>query len=402
MSAATFDQRMAADAQGTLAPAAPRGFSAERFGSFSALREEWARFAAAGAATPFQHTRWLDAWYSAMADRAGMKPFFLALRDAATGELALALPLVEFAERGLTVITFADCGVTDYNAPLLGPAAPSNAEDARAAWDAICAALQGADLIRFEKMLVKLFERDNPLACVPGVRGSSLNGNLLEVSLTWPEWRKSLGRAFRKEIERSWRVFLARPSTSFRRITGRQEGAKVLAAIEQMQRERIGELGYAYILDEAHNAAIYRDLVERGLEDGSVVLTALFSGDEAVAALLGLCDGRSYAMVRLAAAGGEWKNCSPGRLIIEGSMGLMRAAGITRFDFTIGDYPFKRRLGAANVELADLTKALSWRALPRVAAGNLRRAARNNSTLRSAFRKIKSVLTRNSAAGAGQ
>ncbi len=43
----------------------------------------------------------------------------------------------------------ADLNLTDYNAPVLGPAAPRDTEGADNLWRALCAALDNIDLIRF-------------------------------------------------------------------------------------------------------------------------------------------------------------------------------------------------------------------------------------------------------------
>ena len=69
-------------------------------------------------------------------------------------------------------------------------------------------------------------------------------------------------------------------------------------------------------------------------------------------------------MVRISNAGEKWSNCSPGRLIIERTMAALHRDGVRQFDFSIGNYAYKRRFGVVPLPLADITAALSWRGLP--------------------------------------
>jgi len=87
-------------------------------------------------------------------------------------------------------------------------------------------------------------------------------------------------------------------------------------------------------------------------------------GEEVVATLLGIRSGSGYVMVRISNAGEKWSNCSPGRLIIERTMAALHRDGIRQFDFSIGNYAYKRRFGVAPLALADLTAALGWRGIP--------------------------------------
>jgi CelD/BcsL family acetyltransferase involved in cellulose biosynthesis len=69
-------------------------------------------------------------------------------------------------------------------------------------------------------------------------------------------------------------------------------------------------------------------------------------------------------MVRISNAGEKWSNCSPGRLIIERTMAALHKDGVRCFDFSIGNYAYKRRFGVTPLRLADITVALGWRGTP--------------------------------------
>src|SRR6202035_1020987 len=99
-------------------------------------------------------------------------------------------------------------------------------------------------------------------------------------------------------------------------------------------------------------------------------------GEEVVATLLGIRVGSRYVMLRNSHAGEKWSNCSPGRLIIERTMAALHKDGVRQFDFSIGNYAYKRRFGVAPLALIDLTAALSWRGWPYVLRDRAARSLR--------------------------
>jgi CelD/BcsL family acetyltransferase involved in cellulose biosynthesis len=177
-------------------------------------------------------------------------------------------------------------------------------------------------------------------------------------------YRYSLERTVRKELERSLRVFMRHPGAAFRIVTERNEASHVLTAMEGQQDARMRHLGLKFMLNDAACAAFYRGLVRENLGSGYAILTALMAGDEVVAPLLGVRHGSRYVMVRISNAGDRWSNCSPGRLIIERTMAALHRDGVRHFDFSIGNYAYKRRFGVVPVALAEITVALSWRGWP--------------------------------------
>jgi CelD/BcsL family acetyltransferase involved in cellulose biosynthesis len=333
------------------------------------LFDDWkqaaARWNEARATTSFQDFRWLGAWYGAFTE---VEPVIAVITDARTLEQAALLPLVRHARRGLRIIEFADLDLTDYNAPLLGPAAPRDAAGAQAMWRGLLAVLKrlqgGADLIRLRKLPHDLDGRPNPLALLDGTGRSAVNGNLVTIGEDFDAWRHSLGRNARKGFLKSWRVFTREPQAQFRIISDPDEAARVMAAMEAQQGARMQALGLNYNLNDQAYAAFYRDLLATNLASGYAVLTALTVGNEVVAALLGIRNGARYVMVRFSNAGEKWANCSPGLLVIERTMEALHADGVRSFDFGTGNYAYKRKFGVTQLPLLNITRALSWRGKP--------------------------------------
>ena len=169
----------------------------------------------------------------------------------------------------MRTIEFADLGVTDYNAPILGPAAPSYRTRALPlCGDRFCEALPECDLIHFRKMPVSIDGRPNPLALLRGVYPSSCPGFSISMPDDWETYLRSLAKKFRKELGRSLRLFEAEGATRFCRIDDAGQAERVLKVMSEQQRNRLEEKGYDYAFDERSYNRFYASLVAGGLEDG--------------------------------------------------------------------------------------------------------------------------------------
>nr|WP_246412961.1 GNAT family N-acetyltransferase [Methylobacterium brachythecii] len=209
----------------------------------------------------------------------------------------------------------------------------------------------------------RIADRPNPLALL-GTLPCPLNGNVVRTGDDWNAYHHSLKRTVRKELERAWRVFERHPAAAFRPIDDPAERLHVLRAIEVQQPLRMESTHKTYVLDEPNAAAFYRNLVESPATKDAVILTALTAGEEVVAALLGLHHDGEYIMVRISNAEGVWSNASPGRIIIDKSMEWLHGRGHRHFDFSIGNYDYKRRFGVEPIALVDLVRPLGLRGLP--------------------------------------
>ena len=351
------------------------------------VRELCADLASIGRCTPFQQPRWLENWFASIGAETGVEPLLVLVHE--NGKLVLFMPFVRLKRGQMITIEPADLGVTDYNAPLLGSEFAPSAASMAMMWNAIKRALPPADLIHITKTPATIDGAVNPFCLLSCARASALNGNLLSVEGKWSDYHQGLERTFRKEIERSWRVFEKYPSARFGLIAEPDRAFQMLDSLERQQADRMNELGKEYRLDQPHYADHYRRLVSNGLADGSVRLSALVSGDEVVAALLGITRSTSFAMVRISTGGNTWKNCSPGRLVIYKTMEALHDEGLRHFDFTIGDYAYKRRMGAQPVPLFDLIEAASFKGWPVVVKKRLRARLRRSPALQAFRARLK-------------
>jgi CelD/BcsL family acetyltransferase involved in cellulose biosynthesis len=341
------------------------GFRVEILHDWNQAAVRWNDF---GSSTPFQDQRWLDSWYAASAGLPHVEPLIAIISNAATSEQIALLPLVRRLQSGVRIVEFADLDLTDYNAPLMTAAAPRDAEAARVLWRDLRAALRrspgGVDLVRLRKMPIDLRGRLNSLTLLDGARPCPLNGNVVTTGDDFDAYRHSLERSVRKNLERSWRVFTRDRGARLQIVTDPEQALRVLSVMEIQQGARMRHLGLNFVLNDESSSVFYRNLVGKGLRSGYAVLSALTVGEEVVATLLGIRVGSRYVMLRNSHAGEKWSNCSPGRLIIERTMAALHRDGVRSFDFSIGNYAYKRRFGVAPLALVDFTAALGWRGIP--------------------------------------
>ena len=336
---------------------------------------------AQGRATPFQNRHWLGAWYRCFASNEAARPLIAVISDVAHPGCRCHLCRYAFACSGACELPNSRDRPTTTRRFSALPR--PEARQRRPRGGVICAAnwpacLDGCDLVRFRKMPAAMAGWINPLASLAGVQPSALTGHLVQVGDDYDAYRYSLEKTVRKELERSWRVFAKHDGAEFRQIHDPDEALRTFAALEAQQSARMQDLGQSYSLDDEGSAAFHRELIVRGLADGYVVLTALTSGEEIVATLLGIRTGSHYVMVRISNAGKAWSNCSPGRLVIERTMAMLHADGVRTFDFSVGSYDYKRRFGVSDVALVDLTAALSWRGWPVIIRDKLMRWIRRS------------------------
>ncbi len=238
----------------------------------------------------------------------------------------------------------------------------------------------------------------NPLALLRGACPCPLNGNEVRTGDDWEAYHRSLAKTVRKELERSWRVFRREPETDFHLVTDGGRAQEVLAVMARQQEARLRGLGADYRLDEAEFDAFYRRLVARGLDGGYAVVSTLMAGGEIVASLLGIRSAGTYVMIRISHAGEAWSHCSPGRLVIDKTMEALHREGCRSFDFSIGDYDYKRRFGVEPLPLVDLVAPLGWRGWKGAARARLVSVLRRFPAL---DRRVRGVARRLGALGGG-
>lgn len=339
----------------------------------SQVAADWQRLETEGHCTAFQTRAWLQPFYDHLAPALGLEPLFLHVAQADTGRPLMLWPLVRQRRLGMSLLAFADAGVSDYNAPLL--AAPSLPAEA---WSQALQALRAqAALLKLDKL-----PSDAGLASVAGPAAAPLSYGTWAVDL--PDSlaayeQHCLAPAFAKDLAMRRRRLERKGAVQFERAATLEARRLAFEALVRQRARRFAETGRDDILGRPDFRRFYEAAAVHAPGD-TVRLFTLAVDETVVAVMLAIDHAGTRHMVMPSFEAGEWKNCSPGNVLMLRAIGDAIAGGLRRFDFTIGDEAYKAGFGAVRQPvhggLLPLAPAGRWAALGVDLARGLRQRLR--------------------------
>ncbi len=260
-------------------------------------------------------------------------------------------------------IEMPDAGASDYLAPAVHPGADLSGLDGEALWNAIRIVLPPADILNITGLRTWLDGQVNPLAAHRLCQLSRTRGSDVLFSDSWEAYIQSLSARTQKDLRACRRRFEKAPGARVAYARDVATAEAWLDALDAMQAERLNEKGVVTSITKPEFSELYRLAARRGIETGEVLMAGLFAGDKPLALAYALRDGDRAVYVRVGALQDEWAPMRLGILVSETIMKQAHEAGVRKFDFGLGDYDYKRRLGARPVGLVDLDLPLSARGL---------------------------------------
>ncbi len=328
-----------------------------------------------------QSPLWLSCWLSVFGRSEDVETFVVLLRDG-VGRVCLALPLIRRSENGLRFLEAMDHGVSDYNAPLIRRESSQALPEGDTLWRMIAEVLPAADVLRLERMAPHVAGMTNPLFGHSRGQLNRLAGWASSGIENWDGYFATLSPKQRDNSGKNRRRFLRQPGAAIRIVGDPDEGLAALESLDAFQKERIGEKGLDYCLDRPDIAAFYRALTLQGMAGQQVIIAEMRAGEELVAVNFAIMAGNEVIYLRVGNQFGEWGKMSPGVLVTELAIEEAIRRGATTFDFGMGDYVYKRRLGAREYPLRDLVLPLSLRGAPFALLWHARTWASRNPLVR--------------------
>ncbi|MFT3732025.1 MAG: GNAT family N-acetyltransferase [Hyphomicrobium sp.] len=339
------------------------------------------------ASPAFPTIDWLTVFYEELAPARHALPRLVVVTGGTSGEVVLALPLVIVKEGHLRVARLADLGVAGYGIPLLGRTPLRDASSMRRAWRAVRSAMRDVDLVRFERMPAEIGDRPNPLLALFGSASSRASGNRLFVPGSFEDYLRSIGKKYRKDFERTRRLWQAEGSPRLYRATTDDEIAHVFATLEEQQAVWHAARGTPDVLADPACRTFYERLAIDGADVGLTSLFALEAGGRVVATLFGLVHAGTFRLLAVSTAGEQWSNLSPGRLVVLEVVKHLIERGVTSFDLGVNSNPLKHGFGTEEVPLYDLVIAQDIAALPTALAHEVAVHLRASRHLRAVLKK---------------
>src|SRR3954452_11626977 len=367
--------------------------------SLAAIEQEWRRFEQTADCTPFQTFDWLSAWQRHVGAATGVTPAIVIARRG--DELLLLMPL------GIERRSFARCLVflgdvlCDYHAPLLAPDfATLVPEGLPALWHNIARLLQATsatrhDAIRFDKMPAKIGGQPNPMLAL----NVTLNPSGAYETALPADWEAYYASKRSSATRRRDRTKLKRlgelgpvkfvnPDTS-------AELALTFDLLVQQKSKAFARMGVPNLFAPAGHAAFYRELASSPRYRSLVHLSRLDVGTTWAALNLGLTFRDCYFHILASYDDGETSRFGPGAAHLRELLRYAIERGLKRFDFTIGDEPYKRDWCDAEQQLFDYSAATSLRGLPTAALtfgwGRAKRAIKKSAPLWNAVVRLRAA-----------
>lgn len=307
-------------------------------------------------ATPFQTAFWLKAWFSIWS-KDEVQGFWVSVLDD-DGRVLMAMPLIRYRRFGLRILEAVDKGVSDMNAPLLAPDMPENLSF-ETLWHCFEHALPDADVLHIQRMPAMVGAMENPLM----VHGDKTQCRMHHWSVALPEaWEGYAARmspSLKETLEKKRRRFerLDNPQSQVAQ-TG-AEALDLMFHLEALQEQRIRSQGLKYNLADKNIKNFYRSLAYHGVEQGRVMICAMLLGDTPVALSYSYAHSDRMTYLRVTNRMGEWQKFQLGLLVTEFAIQQALERKNKVFDFSVGDYDYKKRFGGQPAPLYNLVVPLT-------------------------------------------
>jgi CelD/BcsL family acetyltransferase involved in cellulose biosynthesis len=343
------------------------GLTLQVHGDLAAVEREWRTFEQQADCTVFQAFDWLAKWQQHIGSRAGVAPAIVLGRDAG-GSLAFILQLAVETGALARRLTWLGSDLCDYNAPLLAPGFSQHMPDGRfaALWREIVALLRsdrrlGFDLIDLQKMPEQIGTQRNPFLDLPVLVHPS-GAYIATLGRDWDAfYAAKRSAATRKRERRQLKHLAEHGEVRFVDVEDRDDVARTLDTLLSQKSRSFARMGVRDIFARPGHREFFLDVATDLNVRSLTHISRLDVGAVPAAANLGLRFRNSYYLVLSSYHDGELSRFGPGRAHLHELLRHAIARGFERFDFTVGDEPYKRDWSDTELRLRDYLAAATMR-----------------------------------------
>jgi CelD/BcsL family acetyltransferase involved in cellulose biosynthesis len=313
-----------------------------------AIEETWRAFEREADGTVFQTFDWLSKWQRHIGALAGTVPAVVTGHDG-DGLLLFLLPLAVERQRLARRLTWWGEDLCDYNGPLLrrGFGERVGAAAFPVLWREVLRLLRsdprfGFDYVDLSKMLETVGSQPNPFVSLETHPNPS-GAYVANLGADWESFYAAHRSGPTRKKERKQLKQLAEHGAV--RFVEVREPTAIAVSMEALIAQKSASfrrMGVADNFARPGYRSFYLDLTTdpRGLD--TVNLTRFDVGDTIAAASVGLRFGDNYYLVLSSYADGDLARFGPGRAHLNELLRHAIDGKVRRFDFTIGDEPYKR------------------------------------------------------------
>lgn len=297
-----------------------------------------------------------------MGSRTGTRPAIVVGRDG-QGNAMLILPLAVERRRMVRCLTWLGSALCDYNGPLLAPDfSPRIGSDFAVLWRRATELVRSDAHLRFDftdlqKMPEAIGAQVNPLLALPVLAHPS-GAYVATLSGSWEDfYAAKRSAATRKRERRQLKQLAEQGEIRFVAATEPEAIRTTMSVLFEQKARSFARMGVENLFARPG----YRDFfLEVAGYTGSHV-SRLDVGSIMAAANLGLKFRDCYYLILSSYYDGDLARLGPGRAHLHEIIRHAFACRLKRFDFTIGDEPYKRDWCDAEVRVFDHLAAATWR-----------------------------------------
>lgn len=368
----------------------------------ASAERDWRALEATADLTPFQTFGWLAAWHRHMGAHAGVKPAIVVGKRGS--DVVCLFPFAVVPHGFTRRLTFLGQDLCDYNAPLLAPdfAAQAGGQDFLELWRHIHRLIQSTaalshDLVVFTKMPETIGRQRNPMMAL-GVRLHPSGAYETNLGTDWEPYYTGKRSSATRRRDRTKLKKLGEAGEV--RFVDPQTDADVLASLDTLAAQKskqFEKMGVPDLFKQPGYIEFLRELASAPVAQRIAHISRLDVGSTWAALNLGLVHRDCYYHVLASYTDeAEVARFGPGAAHLRELLKYAISRGLARFDFTVGDEPYKRDWNDTEQHLHDYSAAVTIRGWPSALTASswrgLKRTIKHTAPLWNAVVKLRSAV----------
>jgi CelD/BcsL family acetyltransferase involved in cellulose biosynthesis len=305
----------------------------------------------------FQSREFLDVWLATIGKASRIEPYLVVVRDG-DGRPVLYLPLAIETKFNLRLLRFMDCGVADYNAPIVAADRKLSRQDFHTVWAEILALLPAFDVVDLKKIANDVDGAVNPLTyldCTPF--GDSGHAVALTRFRDQTDTRRSIAR-LRRKLQGYAKGLSQIGETRFLINPDASETAPLTERLLEFKRRKYERTSTPDFLAAPGVEQFYREMTSPDRLGKISHLSALTVGDTVASAHLGFI-GRGRFYYILIGYDSQFGRYGVGHLLLQHLIDQSVAQGFDTFDLGIGDASYKNKWATHRLALHSHERAVT-------------------------------------------
>jgi CelD/BcsL family acetyltransferase involved in cellulose biosynthesis len=305
----------------------------------------------------YQSREFLNVWVNTIGSTDRIECYFVMVRDN-DAEPVLYLPLAIETRFNIRFLRFMDCGVADYNAPVVCARRKLTRQEFDAIWTEIVALLPSFDVIDLKKIAGDISGAFNPLTYLECSQHRE-SGHLLQFvrsaqadggSTPSAGLRRKLDHELRKLGETGAVEFVVNPAGAM--------ADEFIERLFELKQRKYRQTNTADFLRVPGVADFYRQIASSQQLEKIGHLSALLIDDTIVSAHLGFV-GRGRFYYIFPAYDAAYARYRPGHLLLNYLVNQATHRGFEEFDLGVGDEAYKISWATERIALYDHQRAIT-------------------------------------------